>query len=133
MKTAISTVITAIVLVGCAASGVQISQESATQFTEGVSTESAIIAKLGKPTMITMNGPVKLITYSGSQYQTKAASFIPVVGLFAGGADMAVKTVSYQINKAGILEKIIYSEYNSNVRTGSQPAPMEAQEPRAVP
>lgn len=131
-KNLLSLSIASIILAGCAASGVQVSQEAATQFKEGESTESAIIAKLGKPSMVTMNGTMKVISYTGSQYQTKAASFIPVVGLFAGGGDMAVKTVSYQINQAGILEKIIYSEYNTNTRMGSQPAPMSQEEPRAV-
>ena len=120
------------VLAGCAASGVQVSQDAAFQFKEGVTTEAQIISKLGQPTMVTMNDPIKVITYTGSQYQMKAASFIPVVGLFAGGADMAVKTVAYQLNQAGVLEKIIYSEYNTNTKMGSQPAPMSQDEARAV-
>ena len=74
-------------IAGCASSGTQISQEKATSFKEGVSTESEIVAALGKPTSVMIMGDMKYISYSGFQYQTKAATFIPVVGLFAGGAD----------------------------------------------
>ena len=120
-------------LFGCASSGVQVSQEAALQFVEQKSTEADIIAKLGRPTMVTINGNIKVLMYAGSQVKVKAASFIPVVGAFAGGSDIQSTAASYQLDaKTGILQKIIYSTYGTGVQTGSQPAPSVDESPRFV-
>lgn len=120
------------ILAGCASSGTQISQNAALQFKEGVSTEAEIINKLGRPTSITINGDIKLISYAGSQYQAKAASFIPIVGVFAGGGDIAVTHAAYQIGPDGILKKIIYSTYGTGTRMGTTPNEVQAAEPTAI-
>ncbi len=119
-------------LAGCASSGTQVSQDAALQFTEGVSTEAQIIAKLGRPTTVGVYGGMKFISYSGSQYQMKAASFIPVVGAFAGGADYTVSVVSYQIDKQGILQKISYTSSGGGSRNGVTAVDMPSTEPNAV-
>ena len=120
------------ILAGCASTGTQISQEAALQFKEGVSTETDILSKLGRPTSVTINGDIKLISYTGSQYQTKAASFIPVVGMFAGGSDMQVTHAAYQIGPDGILKKIIYSTSGTGARMGATPTDMKTTEPTAI-
>ena len=132
MKICISIFLAAVALAGCASSGVQVSQTAATQFKEGVSTEAEVVAKLGKPTMVTISGDTKIIAYTGVQYQTKEATFIPVVGLFAGGSDMSISSASYQIGKDGIVQKISYANTGSNTRMGVTPAEMDVREPTAV-
>lgn len=102
------------------------------QFKEGVSTEADIINKLGRPSSVTLNGDLKMISYYGSQYQAKAASFIPIIGAFVGGSDIAVTHVAYQIGQGGILKKIIYSSSGTGTRRGSTPAEMANTEPSAV-
>lgn len=119
-------------LSGCASSGVQVSQSAATQFKEGVSTEVDIISKLGKPTTTTIVSGKKILSYTGSQYQTKAASFIPIVGLFAGGSDIEVSIASYEFGEDGVLKRISYSSSGYNNRMGSTPADMQSREPTAV-
>lgn len=119
-------------LAGCAASGVQVSQSAATQFKEGVTTEAQIIEKLGNPTTTTIANGLKTITYTGAQYRTSAATFIPIVGLFAGGTDYSVTVAAYQINSQGVLNKVTYSTSGGTARMGSTPAAMQAQEPSAV-
>jgi hypothetical protein len=129
------TVISAIAassLAGCAASGVQVSQEAALQFKEGVSTETEIIARLGKPTTVVISNGVKMLSYSGMQYKTKGATFIPIVGLFAGGADYAYSNVTYQVAANGVLEKVTYTSSGSGSRMGQNPAEMSATDPSAV-
>lgn len=121
-----------IILAGCAASGVQVSQEAATQFKEGVTTEAQIVAKLGAPTSVTIANGNKTITYTGTQYRTNAASFIPIVGLFAGGADYTASVASYQLDSRGVLEKATYSTHGGTSRMGSNPAPTTSKEPSAI-
>lgn len=124
--------LTSFLLAGCAASGVQVSQEAATQFKEGVTTEAQIRTALGEPTSTTISSGIKTIIYTGAQYRTSAATFIPVVGLFAGGSDYSISTASYQINDKGLLEKASYTTSKGTSRMGSNPAPVTSQEPTAV-
>lgn len=132
-KVFIFTSVLAVILQGCASSGVQVSQEAALQFTEQKSTEAEILAKLGRPTMVTINGDIKVLMYAGSQVKVKAATFIPIVGALAGGSDVQSTAASYQLDaKTGILQKIIYSTYGTGVQTGSQPAPSTDTAPRYV-
>lgn len=119
-------------LAGCAATGVQVSAEAAMQFKEGTSTETQIVGRLGKPTTVTISNGLKFITYTGMQYQTKAATFIPIVGVFAGGADYTMSIATYQIGHDGILQKVTYTSSGSGTRMGVTPAEMAVTEPTAV-
>lgn len=121
-----------VLLAGCAATGVQVSQEAATQFKEGQTTEAQITEKLGAPTSTSIQGKVKTISYVGSQFRTNAASFIPFIGLFAGGSDYKTSVAAYQIDERGVLQKIIYSTHVGSSRMGTTPAEMQAREPSAV-
>ncbi len=122
-----------LLLAGCAATGVQVSESAAMQFKEGSSTEAEILAKLGKPTTVMRTGATKMLVYSGYQSQVKGATFIPIVGAFAGGGDYSLTSAVYEIDAAGVLQRVSYSNTNSGTRLGATPAPMVAQEPRSVP
>ncbi len=124
--------IAAFVIAGCAASGVQVSQDAALQFKEGQTTENEILAKLGKPTTVMFSGGIKTIAYSGMQYQVKGATFIPIVGAFAGGADYTMSTAMYQIASNGVLQKVTYTKSGSGSRMGTTPNEVNAAEPTAV-
>ena len=119
-------------LSGCVASGVQVSQDAATQFKEGVTTEAEIVAKLGKPSSVTISGGQRFISYSGYQSQAKAASFITIIGAFAGGFDYTISSAVYQFDSQGILQKISYSQHGGAARMGAAPANVERTDPRAV-
>ena len=64
-------------------------------FIVGVDTIATVTAKLGRPLMRTSssNGQT-VIAYSTSKTRVKGTSFIPIVGLFAGGAKshLTIKT-----------------------------------------
>jgi outer membrane protein assembly factor BamE (lipoprotein component of BamABCDE complex) len=122
----------AALVTGCASSGVQVSQQAATQFKEGVSTEADIVRTLGRPTSVTVSSNRKFISYSGAQYQVKPASFIPIVGAFAGGADYTVSTATYEIGPDGVLQHVTFTQAGSGSRAGTTPVEMPATEPRAV-
>lgn len=132
MKRSILSFLLCLALSGCVASGVQVSQEAATQFKEGVTTEAEIIAKLGKPSGVTITGGQRLISYSGYQSHAKAASFIPIIGAFAGGSDYNISSAAYLIDSQGILQKITYAQHGGAARMGAVPAEIEKTEPRAV-
>jgi hypothetical protein len=121
-----------VLLSGCASSGTQISQEAATSFKEGVTTEKEIITALGNSTSVMISGDTKIISYSGFQYKMKAASYIPIVGLFAGGADYAQTNAMYIIDTKGILTKINYMTSGAGSRQGTTAADMKEQEPKAI-
>ena len=132
MKLALALVVS-LFIAGCASSGTQVSQNAAMQFKEGITTEAQIVSKLGPPTGVTISsGGIKTITYTGAQAQVKAASFIPIVGLFAGGSDVVVTTAAYQLGTDGILQKVDYSTANTSTGMGSAPAAMNASTPTAV-
>jgi hypothetical protein len=128
----IITLVLLVVLTGCAASGIQVSQNAALQFKEGIATEAQIMEKLGRPTSTTIINGQRLISYSGMQYQVKGATFIPIVGAFAGGADYTISVATYQIGVNGVLQKISYSTYDGSSRMGVTPAAMSATEPTAI-
>lgn len=128
----ITTLACSLIISGCAATGVQVTQEAATQFVEGKTTETEIVAKLGQPTTTSINAGIKTIGYAGAQYKTNAASFIPVVGLFAGGGEYNVTVANYQIDASGILQKITYTTSSGTNRMGINPADVNARAPAAV-
>ena len=130
MKTALLVLV--VFVAGCAASGVQVSQQAAMQFKEGVTTEAEILAKLGKPTHTMITSGMRLISYSGMQYQVKGATFIPIVGSFSGGGDYTMTSVAYQVDSSGIMQKATYSSSGGSSRMGVTPNEMAASEPRAV-
>lgn len=123
---------TTVILTGCAASGTQITQGAALQFKEGVSTEAQIVSALGRPTTTSISSGMKFIMYSGMQYQVKGATFIPIIGAFAGGADYNMTMAMYQIGPDGILQKITYTESGTGTRAGSMPADLRTTEPVAI-
>lgn len=116
----------------CASGGTQVSQEAATQFVEGKTTETEIVAKLGKPTSVAISNGARSIGYAGAQYNIKAASFIPIVGLFAGGADVQVTSVVYEIDKSGVLQKIQYITQSTSAQNGLLPAEQKSSTPTAI-
>lgn len=76
-------------LASCAASGVRVTDAQLSSLQVGVTTEADVQSRFGAPTARTRNsnGTVQL-QYIYAESQIRAASFIPVVGLFAGGSDI---------------------------------------------
>lgn len=133
MKRAALAVYIAVALVsGCASHGVQVSQEKASQFKIGVATESDVIASLGQPTGTVSSSDGRLITYTGATAQIRGATFIPIVGLFAGGHDVKASSTTFKFGKDGKLKDVITS--NSATSTGMGGAIVEPSldQPRKV-
>jgi outer membrane protein assembly factor BamE (lipoprotein component of BamABCDE complex) len=94
---------------GCFSMGnKQIMDSSRTsQIQEGKTTKSEVMGLLGEPnhTQPMPNGE-EMWTYTYHKSTTRPTTFIPVVGLFAGGADMKSKTLSLTFDGDGVLKSI---------------------------
>jgi outer membrane protein assembly factor BamE (lipoprotein component of BamABCDE complex) len=75
-------------LSACSTVGTKVSGAQLSEFQNGKTTEAQVIAALGKPDSVTINSEgTKTLVYTFFSTQVKAASFIPLVGMFAGGTD----------------------------------------------
>jgi hypothetical protein len=91
-------------LLGCSTSGKKIDQATVSTFAPGVTTYAQVVASLGEPTVTNrMQDGSVVIAYGYAQFQTNPATFIPVVGLFAGGGSMHSETVSFTFAPNGVM------------------------------
>jgi hypothetical protein len=117
MKTMIATALATILLAGASPSfaGKPITEQQAASFKIGEATEADVVRALGKPTMVTADADgVTMIAYSSYHSHVKAMTFVPVVGLFAGGAKADVSSVVFTFGKDGKLAKYIISGSETN-------------------
>lgn len=107
-------------LAGCASYGKRVDRTYADQLQKGVTTESEVLSALGQPMSVSYNSNgEKTLHYVHVKSQTKAISFVPIVGLFAGGADTESTTFLIIIDKdTGIVKDWNYSQSNSSMDTG---------------
>jgi len=77
-----------------------------TQVEYGKTTKAEILTMLGEPNSKTYGPDGKEgWGYTYAQYQVKPATFIPVVGIFAGGSDVSGRNLIFLFDKNGILQK----------------------------
>lgn len=108
-----------IFLISCVTSGVKVSYDKLASFKIGSTTESQILNDLGQPTLsVIKTGGIKIYTYTYVSYQTNAASFIPIVGLLAGGADVETSSITFTFNESGLLQDVQQVNMNSQTNTG---------------
>jgi hypothetical protein len=109
-----------IVLSSCASYGEKIDRSYANEIKEGVTTEANILQNLGKPTSIGLSSSGdRTMTYMHFSTEVKAATFIPIVGIFAGGSDSQTTVFIITIDgKTGLVKDWNYNESNSEVNNG---------------
>jgi hypothetical protein len=91
-------------LLGCSTSGTKIDPATVATFRPGVTTYPQVVAALGEPTMTNrMQDGSVIIAYGYAQFRTSPATFIPVVGLFAGGGSMHSESVSFTFEPNGVM------------------------------
>ncbi|MGD9724778.1 MAG: hypothetical protein AB7M05_08610 [Alphaproteobacteria bacterium] len=119
----------AFALSGCTRSGgVLVTEDQAAQFEKGKATYAEVINRLGKPTttMSFANG-TKAASYSFAEAKTKPETFVPIVGLFAGGADLKTNSVTFMFNQEGVLTDYMSSVSQSAPKMGTSTQPTEGQ------
>lgn len=122
MKKLILTALVSIALVGCSSVGNQ-SLKNETQETvkakivKGKTTRNDVLASFGEPDSRSLVDCEEQWSYTMYNSQSKATSFIPVVGLLAGGADTQTKSLSISF-KGEKVDSYIFNAGKSNVKTG---------------
>ena len=108
-----------IALSACASSGTLVSQDEIGKITDGTTTKSDIIARFGQPQSSTVdaNGQT-ILTYVHASSAVTPVTFVPYVGLLAGGANTKSTAVSFVFAPNDILIKHASSETNNTVNTG---------------
>jgi outer membrane protein assembly factor BamE (lipoprotein component of BamABCDE complex) len=99
----------ALALSACASTGnKQITQAGTiAKIEEGRSTKAEVRALVGEPTKVNFQPDrTEVWEYVYSRAQVRPASFVPVVGLFAGGMDVTGRTVTILFNQDGVVEKV---------------------------
>lgn len=132
----------ALVFAGCISSGnPSIRDEAAIgQIKAGVTTKEDVRKLLGKPNSVgkgsgsfpvgtiptgnpvaplTLNSSYEIWSYSHISVETDAATFIPIVGLFAGGATSSVSSVTIYFDDKGVAQYVQTSESQGRSGMGS--------------
>lgn len=78
------------------------------------------MAKLGKPQATSTNSDgTEVLTYVSMKSRVKAATFIPVVGMFAGGATASTAAIVFTFGPDGLLKNLSTSASNIDCGMGS--------------
>jgi len=86
-------------------------------FTVGVDTIATITAKLGTPNSTeSASDGTTTIRYMAIRTKVKGASFIPIVGLFAGGAKGKSSTKTFTFDAAGVLKSYGSSKFETECK-----------------
>jgi outer membrane protein assembly factor BamE (lipoprotein component of BamABCDE complex) len=106
-------------LFGCASAGTKIDQSATAKIQKGVTTKEQVVALLGAPMSDTLMGDGReMMMWSYAQTQVKGATFIPVVGLFAGGSDTKMTMFQVVLNKDKIVEDCLWSNSSFEAKMG---------------
>jgi outer membrane protein assembly factor BamE (lipoprotein component of BamABCDE complex) len=115
----ISLFIAILSLSACMSMGKKVDQEKVSQFVKGKTTYAEVVQELGKPTQSTIHSDgTRTALYTYVQSQAKAASFIPIVGAFMGGADVESTTTTLSFDKKSVLTSYTATEGGSSTGTG---------------
>lgn len=116
----------ALFLSACASTGVKVTEEQASKFMRGQSTQSEVQAALGKPTMAMRNADgTRTLIYSYAHARTRGATFIPIVGAFAGGVDTRTNQATFTFDEGGKLLTYSTSEGQTGTGLGASAGSME--------
>lgn len=89
----------------------------------GQTTYADVTAQLGPPTSVsTKSDGTKIAVYYSIHAQARPASFIPVVGLFAGGADSRSSSVVFRFDAASKLIDFTSSQTGVGASNGTATA-----------
>lgn len=98
-----------IFFLGCASAGNKQIADTGTvaKIEEGKSTKADVRALVGEPTKVKFrDDKTEVWEYVYKRGQVRPATFVPVVGWFAGGMDVTGSTLSILFNKDNIVQKV---------------------------
>ena len=107
------------ILAGCVSSGTKVTQAQVSAFQVGKTTEAEVLAALGPPNSASvLSDGSKIDVYVHMSAHANAASYVPIVGLFAGGAKGDSDTVVLSFGPNGLLRSTSSNTAHADVNTG---------------
>lgn len=117
---------TVFVLAGCAASGVKVSDAQVATLKKGETTKADVLRAFGPPTTQTrVSDGTSMVIYSHFEVAVRPATFIPIVGAFAGGSDTRSNTVLLRFDADDKLIDSSSSETMIGTGNGLSAAPID--------
>jgi hypothetical protein len=100
-------------------SGTKVTEAQISAFQVGKTSEAEVIARLGQPngTSVAADGS-RSDVYMHISAHANGASYIPIVGLFAGGAKSDSDTAVFNFGPDGILKSTSSNTAHADVNTG---------------
>lgn len=93
-----------LLLSGCMSTGTQVEFNDVNKFVKGQTTLEQVIGSLGQPqSVVTNSNNETIIVYTRIDTSVDAATYIPIVGAFAGGATSTVESYTFTFDKNNIL------------------------------
>jgi outer membrane protein assembly factor BamE (lipoprotein component of BamABCDE complex) len=125
MKNPVLVVVVALSLIGCATVGRKLDQSSVEKIKKGETTREEVLRLIGSPDQMTRDGNGNItMTYMYVRATAKPETFIPIIGAFAGGANVQNQMVMVVTGPDGVVKDIVSSygstESSHGLSTGSQ-------------
>lgn len=109
MKTVIL-LIPLLVLLGCASTGHNFDSRKVTTIQKGETTEADLVVMFGKPSYRTISSETGVkLAWIYVESTADAASYVPLVGAFAGGVTSKTKTLNVSLDQSGKVSSYEYS------------------------
>ena len=124
MKPIIVAVAGAILLSGCASAGndkvrTETMDTVGTKVVKGTTTKSQVRGLYGEPSSVSLtDSGSEVWKYEYAHATAKAVSFVPIVGLFAGGADVTKNEVVFIFDKNDVMQNYTVHASQSETRNG---------------
>jgi outer membrane protein assembly factor BamE (lipoprotein component of BamABCDE complex) len=101
----ISLTICLVLLASCSTTGTKVDKNQLNTFLAGKTTYEEVVQQLGQPTQVVEKSTgERTAMYSYVNVQARPQSFIPVVGIFAGGADAKSSTAIINFNRNNLFQ-----------------------------
>lgn len=98
-------------LVAAAAFAAPITDDQLASLRVGVTTYDEVVTQFGRPvTVETTSDGSRTIIYTVTHARAKVATFVPVVGMFAGGAKGSTHVQRFEFDPKGVLSKVSTSD-----------------------
>ena len=108
-----------LIFIGCATAGKPLDKDKISQIKEGTTTKQEVINLLGNPNSDSLSGDGKeILMYMYLNSSVRPSTYIPVVGLFTGGANQKMQSVQILIGKDEKVEKFISTNSDTPINTG---------------
>ncbi|KVV07391.1 outer membrane protein assembly factor BamE [Burkholderia ubonensis] len=124
-KTTVAAMLAVVIaLTGCASAGNQTlrtadQSQIEQHIVKGKSTKADVVAYLGAAESVSFtDSGLEIWQYTYAKQTSKAINFVPVVGIFAGGADVDKKVLTILFNDKGVVMKSTYAASKGEIRTG---------------